>query len=846
MKIALDIQPMQTEHSRNRGIGFYNLNLFKYILTLDSNENNNNYTLLHTQPNFIFENTGFANNYWMYFGPFHLGIKSELQREIGKNLMRKFLRDFDVELFHFTSPFDDVDIFYQEWYKDYKTIATVYDLIPLIFNKHYLCNPEIKAWYMRRLEFLKSVDRFVAISNSVKNDMVNFLGILDKQIDVIYAGVDSDFKSINVAEKDIEKIKISYGITKPFIMCTGGVDFRKNIEGLIEAYSLLPQVLRNKFQLVIVCKVTDSEAAWFRTLAEKFDLQNQLILTNFVPKKDLILLYNIATIFAFPSKYEGFGLPVLEALSCGLPVLASNVSSIPEIVGDAGILVNPDSVEDIAKGITRLLEEPNLRDELKFKAIEQSKKFSWQKTSELLLESYSKLRQVDPGRNFIEKIKKRIAFFSPLRPINSGISDYSEELLKELKNYYDIDLIIDDYTPSNAFIKAHFNIINAIEFQPQKYETIIYQIGNSTYHTYMFPFMEVYPGITVLHDANLHGLMYHIGISGKKEVYINEMEYCYGELGKEEAIQVLSGQLPPRFEELSLLQRVIDNSKAIIVHSRMTSGNLAVQYSNIPIYYVPMGVDPVNVLNSEEKENIKKSLGYNDHLIIGTFGIIAPSKRIRELIVAYAESLPLFQTKTKLLIVGQCDESYKEELNRCIKDLRLESNILIAGEVSKEKYDQYLMISDIAVSLRYPHKGETSAALIRAISAAKPIIVTNIGTLGQIPDDFSIKVSYNDQEILTIKEALVTLVNDVTLREKMSNKALGFFRENHLVKQSAYCYKEIIDLQERVSINKKLDSSVITRVSEEYKKHSNTISRQDLNRLARLLMRLNVSVLGDK
>ena len=194
-------------------------------------------------------------------------------------------------------------------------------------------------------------------------------------------------KVIKVA---VDKVKARYKINRDYILFVGTLEPRKNITNIIRAYNMLPHHLKYNHLLVICGKKGWYYEEIFRTV-EELNLEDNVIFTGYVPDKDVPLLMNGAKVFVYPSFYEGFGLPPLEAMACGTPVISSNVSSIPEVVGNAGILVNPNNVEELSDAIVRVVSNEELRAQLSEKGLRQANKFSWRATVEKTVEVYNRV-----------------------------------------------------------------------------------------------------------------------------------------------------------------------------------------------------------------------------------------------------------------------------------------------------------------------------------------------------------------------------------------------------------------------------------------------------------------------
>jgi len=222
-----------------------------------------------------------------------------------------------------------------------------------------------------------------------KKEIINFYKVKSEKIVVIHYGVSENFKPVEVKEK--EKILKKYGIKNSFILAVSNLQPRKNLKRLIKAYLHL---LKNKdnfqFSLVIVGRKLWLYKEIFKEV-RGLDLNDKIIFTDYIPEKDLIYLYNLAEVFVYPSLYEGFGFPVLEAMACGCLVITSNLSSLPEICEKAAILVNPYDIKAIANAINEVISNNNLRKFLKNEGLKQSQKFSWEKTAKKTLKVYEEV-----------------------------------------------------------------------------------------------------------------------------------------------------------------------------------------------------------------------------------------------------------------------------------------------------------------------------------------------------------------------------------------------------------------------------------------------------------------------
>lgn len=254
--------------------------------------------------------------------------------------------------------------------------AIVYDLIPLRFPSAYLAHPGIAASYRRAWAALRHYDLLLTISASARQDIADFSPAGTAPVVNIGAASDADFFRPPAARPDSAAARWlgAQGIHKPFVYASAAPDFRKNLAGLLAAWQCLPDRLRQRFQCVITCR---GEAGEWRRQAAEFVAAGGVVFTAGLDDDQLRFLYQQAAAFVFPSRYEGFGLPLLEAMQCGAAVVAGRNSSQIEVVGDAGLLADVDDPADLAANITRLLEEPTLAEELRRRAVRQAQRFRW-------------------------------------------------------------------------------------------------------------------------------------------------------------------------------------------------------------------------------------------------------------------------------------------------------------------------------------------------------------------------------------------------------------------------------------------------------------------------------------
>jgi glycosyltransferase involved in cell wall biosynthesis len=357
------------------GIGVYTYQIIKNLNKIDDE---NKYHLIHYFKNdldiynhnkdIIIPKNRFINGWgsFMFWRYFTLPLKL-------KNYSLDMVHDpYELGPFTFSQPFQKV--------------ITVHDLTPLIFPKLFKKTDVI----LHRLLLKKTInraDKIITVSCHSKNDLIKHLNVPEDKIEVIYNGKGEAFKTIN--KEEIEAITMKYQLPHEFILSVGGLHPIKNIPRLLQAYHLaLKEGLKHK--LVIVGVAMDRSREIFQTL-KVLGIEEKVIFTGPVPEKDLVALYNAADLFVYPCLYAGFGLPPLEAMACGTPVITSNNSSLPEVVGDAGLLVDPYDTQELAQSINSLLSDGKTGKKLIKKGLKRSKLFKWSDTAIKTLEIYEEV-----------------------------------------------------------------------------------------------------------------------------------------------------------------------------------------------------------------------------------------------------------------------------------------------------------------------------------------------------------------------------------------------------------------------------------------------------------------------
>jgi glycosyltransferase involved in cell wall biosynthesis len=363
------------------GIGRYT---FELVENLQRISPMHEYVLFFNEPEFSSYTPKAPNFKKVLVNAKHYSVKEQ-------TAFLKILNKENLDLMHFTH--FNAPIRYRKPF-----IVTIHDLTHTLFPGRKMTSfPYRFAYKMVIKNAVRRARRIIAVSKNTKEDLIKILKVDPSKIDVIYEGVNDEFRQLNdEGKKEAEKsLAKKYGISKPFLLYTGVHRYHKNLPRLIEAFNILTASSHKDLSLIITGK-KDPLYPEAEKLVKTFALENKVIFTGLIPEEDIIALYNLASVYVFPSLYEGFGLPLLEAFACGTPVAASNVSSIPEIAGhdktgsSNALLFDPYSPQDIAKKIEQILDVPTLQQKLITNGLKRVKEFSWEKMAEEILNLYNR------------------------------------------------------------------------------------------------------------------------------------------------------------------------------------------------------------------------------------------------------------------------------------------------------------------------------------------------------------------------------------------------------------------------------------------------------------------------
>jgi glycosyltransferase involved in cell wall biosynthesis len=707
------------------------------------------------------------------------------------------------EIYHVMSPFElqrTLDEIWPAWARGprVRTVITLYDLIPLVFADHYLRDPVVRTRYEARSELVKQADHVLAISETTARDAIDLLGISPQKVSVIDAGVTEKFAHMHGSKAAaLDRVEADHPtIHGGYMLYVAGFEFRKNLERLIAGYGLLPAQLRAAHQLVIACRMLPSEAELLGSWADAAGIEHgQLVITGYVSDAELGSLYHGCELFVFPSIYEGSGLPILEAMSCGAPVIASSTATGGEILGDLEGTFDPYDPAAIAGTIAETITSPTKLTALSERSRRRAGLFTWDRVAERSLEAYGQVLAENSRR--ARRRRPRIAMVTPWPPQRSGIADYNLRLARELGQKVDVEVVVagslEQYAPPQ---ERGVRLVTSDSFRIgeglHRPDRVLYCMGNSSFHRHVYELMRERPGAVVAHDVRLTG--FYGWFSG-----VERPEDPGGRLG--ERIEALYGPrlpavasaTPPDWRMQSALgiymtREMQEYAEQLFVHSHYAREVLELDRAPLD-RTVPIAVLPFGIPDAEIPAEPRQTLG-EDPLVVSV-GVLSEVKGLTELIAAIALVAERHPT-VRLVLAGPADETERERWRRFARDVAPGVNVEIPGHVEPEVYAQLLREASVAVQLRTISNGEASAAVADCLSAGTPTIATDIGWVSELPSNVLSKLAPTSPATV-LAEHLEQLLDEPVRRQALSDGALAH-ASSHSFRHVADAYLQALQL----------------------------------------------------
>ena len=625
-------------------------------------------------------------------------------------------------------------------------VVTLHDLIPEVLADDYLADPGLRQRYRARHGLVRSADAVIAVSAATARDGIERLGLDPGRVHIVGEGVSAIFAADGPAP-------VLDGLRGRFVLYTAAPDPRKNVEGLLAAWALVEPSARRGRQLVIVCRLSEPERNHFEVLAEQAGIRDEVLLPGFVDDDTLAALYRACDLFVFPSRYEGYGLPIAEALACGAPVVAANRSSLPELVAPQG-LFDPDDPADMARIMSAALDDTPTRAALLART--GTPPDTWTGVAHATAAVYDHVRRT--RRRPLHRNgaagpagsggRRRIAVVTPLPPQPSGVADYSYLLLEELAGYADVTAFVDGPPHHRAEQRvarapAGIPVLRAAALQQAEaltgpFDAVIYTLGNSEFHTGALAALQRRPGIVYAHDVRLTDLyrfaphQHPRALAARgPDAFHRTLHALYpglppdlgagGGLSAEEADR--HGVLMAR-QAVAASTHFLATSTYAATLARLDAG----PDHRHKVQAIPLAIG-VHAIDPEQRPPDGAADGPP---VVASFGLVNERKQTGVLLDAFA-AVAGRHPEARLAIVGPAGEAERAALRARAERLGLAGRVDFTGRVDPDEYGRWLRRATVAVQLRDHTNGETSGAVGACLASGVPSIVTAIGPARELP-----------------------------------------------------------------------------------------------------------------
>jgi glycosyltransferase involved in cell wall biosynthesis/SAM-dependent methyltransferase len=357
----------------------------------------------------------------------------------------------------------------------------------------------------------------------------------------------------------------------------------------------------------------------------------------------------------------------------------------------------------------------------------------------------------------------RVAFFSPLPPARSGIADYSEALIESLRPLVELEVF------SSAQPALNANQLDMNQFDMHRFDIAVYQVGNNAHHDFVYEAALRHPGVVVMHESNLHHLITDLTIRrGDWDAYVAECEYHGGATARAFAERVRKLEVGPDYEGVAMTRRLLESARGVVVHSRFMRDEIRTAGYAGPVAVIPHGA----WIPRTDRMAYRRRLGLDGATsLIGIFGFLKPYKRIAESLRAFRR-LVRVAPAAKMILVGETHPEFP--VNAMIRSMGLDASVRVLGFTPIDEFVGYLAACDIVLNLRYPTVGESSGTLLRSLGLGKAVMVSEVGSFQEFPDDVCLKVPVGAGEEDMIFEYLNLLVSRPEAAQALGERAKNY------------------------------------------------------------------------
>lgn len=781
MRLVIDLQAAQASSIR-RGVGRYSRGLAKAMIA-----NNRGHDIIlflnDAFPDAVDELRAEFNSFmpqeriltWKGIEDVAMNRQDTAKRRRASELLRStYLESLRPDAVHVASSFegfhDDAVSSDPITEKRFLTVATIYDLIPLLYDQDYIADELTRKFYFQKLKDMMRVDLGLAISEASRQEAIKVLGFPEQAVVNVSGAADPCFRPLEVGAEVELDLRTRLGLSRPFVMYTGGPDKRKNAASLIRAYGQLAPDLRKSHQLAVVWNASDQDKASLWQLARGAGLDSDdVVLTGYVSDQDLIHLYNLCKVFCFPAWHEGFGLPVLRAMQCGAATIASDRSSLPEILGWEDALFNPWSEADVAQKLTAVLSDDGFRRRLAEHGLAKAAEFSWDRSAatawHAMERSFDSSRRIEVtwSKRCCGGDTRRLAFVSSRLPGRAGMTDVASETIRTLSIRYEVDVLGPPEHLHGLSLEAGASVIRLDELiaRYETYDHVVHYLCGERIDDWSLDLAVDRPGIITVDDFLLSGLAGRLaqedeprptsnGAAPERTVDPREAGQRNGPVAKASAV----------VDALrAALGIVVHSKRAIDLASCVAEAGLAPAVQAVPLAR--------GIQRPSDRTAARGTLGLDkDGFVMCVVGSQEATLQRRS-IRAWASSLP-GRSKASKLVFLDAPGSVRAApgLLPSVEVEPLPDNIKITDVASLQEYRTYLAAADAALYLGPASYDGIADAVVDCLAAGLPTIIER-GSMHDLPDDC----------VLTIEDGLpeqaLTDAFDRLLRSSDGREDLG-------------------------------------------------------------------------
>jgi glycosyltransferase involved in cell wall biosynthesis len=672
------------------------------------------------------------------------------------------------------------------------TVVNLFDLIPLVYRRQYLPRgTQGEKEYFGVLERLPLADSFVAISEFVRREFRAYLGIPQRRVEVGYPLPAPVFRPVPAAEAEaaLRRLGLARQARGGFVLCVPHSHHSKNIRTLLDAWALLPRDFRKRRTLVLTCDLIAPYAEQLRAWIREAGIEDEVVHTGFVSDTDLAALYTAAWLYVHPSRYEGFGLPVVEANACGTAVVSSWAASLPEAVGAAGLLVDPENAAAFRDALVSLDGDPERLAALRGAAPASAARFRSKDLADAVVAAAE--AAVASRRPALRGPRRpRVAIVSPVPPQESGVAEYALEMASALGERAEVELFVEEgVSPGSAACRWPVNDVRRLGERRNApgFDAVLHQMGASRFHLFVERTARGVPGIVTLHDLAWGGVGHSLASSAlDRAAFRKDLERLEGREALREYCRLLErcGDRPGAgltgfFRRHPMVGDLVNASRGVVVHLPEAASFVTTRYPGVPVRYVPMGVaDPLRV-GLPARAVTRARFGLPAHgFVVGAFGLADPVKRLDAAIRAVA-LLRAGEPEVVLAIVGRfVSGAYRSELRALAASLGVGGRVRLLGAPVHGDFEALLASCDVVVNLRHPSPVQMSAVLVRALAAGVPAAVTDLPEWRFLPAEACERIPPGEGEVEALSTFFARLAGDEAGRARSAAAARHWYLEN--------------------------------------------------------------------